>query len=241
MNRMNIERDLRQRTHQLESVNQELEAFIYSLSHDLRSPLRNMGGFAKFLVDDYAGKLDDRGRDYLTRIQQSTARMNQLISDLLDLSRLSQEEYVRTKINLSEIASTIVANLGEVYPNRQVDVTIAENITACADPRLMELVLTNLFDNAWKFTSKTAQAIIEFGSYERDGQTVYYVKDNGAGFDPRYGGKMFAPFHRLHSDVEFEGTGIGLTIVERIIRRHDGRVWAEGEVGSGATVYFTLS
>ncbi len=241
LNRMSIEQDLRQRTHQLESVNQELEAFIYSASHDLRSPLRNMGGFATFLLDDYAGKLDDRGRDYLNRIKQNTARMSQLISDLLDLSRLSKEEFVRTSINMSELASTIVANLRETHPHRRVDVAIADNLTARADPRLMELVLINLFDNAWKFTCKTAQAAIEFGSCERKGQTIYYVKDNGAGFDPQYGGKMFAPFHRLHSDAEFEGTGIGLTIVERIIRRHGGRVWAEAEVGRGATIYFTLS
>jgi light-regulated signal transduction histidine kinase (bacteriophytochrome) len=259
---------------ELESVNKELEAFIYSVSHDLRAPLRSMSGFAKILVEDCAERLDDQAKDYLRRIRQGSVKMNRLIEDLLHLSRISRKEMDRARINLSKLAAAVVSELRAADPGRKVEVSIAEGLTAYADQRLMEVALSNLLGNAWKFSSKTENARIEFGVMSRETSTssvesfgdlsgrpldsqrslpskdliggtpnsglVYYVRDNGAGFDPKYAEKMFWPFQRLHSEQEFEGTGIGLAIVERIIRRHGGRVWAEGEAGKGATVYFTL-
>ena len=225
---------------ELEDVNKELEAFIYSVSHDLRAPLRTMAAFVSFLFEEYAERLDEQGNDYLTRISQSSAKMSRLIEDLLNLSKLSRQEIKRTEVDLSALARSIVSGHREANPGRKVEVSIEDGVTALADPSLTEIVLSNLIGNAWKFTSKTAKARIEFGTLEKDGKTVYYVRDNGAGFDPQYASKMFQPFHRFHSGDEFDGTGIGLSIVERIIRRLGGRVWAEGEVGKGATMYFTL-
>jgi light-regulated signal transduction histidine kinase (bacteriophytochrome) len=225
---------------ELESVNKELEAFIYSVSHDLRAPIRSMSGFAKIIVTDYTDKLDAQGHDYLNRILKSSAKATRLIDDLLYLSKISRHEIARTKVDMSKNALSMVAELRESAPERGVEIDIKEGMTAFADPRLVEIVMTNLFGNAWKFTSRTDEARIEFGASEQDGRTVYYIKDNGVGFDPNYADKMFLPFHRLHSDSEFEGTGIGLAIVERIIHRHGGRIWAEGEVGKGTTVYFTF-
>jgi two-component system, chemotaxis family, CheB/CheR fusion protein len=231
--------DMAARNVELESVNKELESFIYSISHDLRAPLRSMGGFAKILVEDYLDSLDAQGRDYLGRIINGSEKMTLLIDDLLHLSKISREEVQRTKVDMSRLANSVVAGLREADPQRSVEVAVAPELTAFADPRLMEIVLSNLLANAWKFTSRTGSARIEFGAFERDGKTVFYVKDNGAGFDPQYAEKMFSPFHRLHSTNEYEGTGIGLTIVDRIIRRHGGTVWADGVVGRGAAVYFT--
>lgn len=232
--------DMATRNVELESVNKELESFIYSISHDLRAPLRSMGGFARILVEDYHKSLDEQGRDYLGRIINGSEKMTLLIDDLLHLSKISREELSRTKVDMSGFAASIIAGLREADPQRSVEVDIAGDLTAFADPRLMEIVLLNLLANAWKFTSRTAEARIEFGAIEKDGKTVFYVRDNGAGFDPQYADKMFSPFQRLHSDSEYEGTGIGLTIVERIVHRHGGRVWAEGEIGRGAAVYFTV-
>lgn len=225
---------------ELETVNMELEFFIYSISHDLRAPLRSMAGFARILSDDYAGKLDSQGLEYLSRIQKSSVKMNRLMDDLLHLSKISRQEMERAEVDMSGKADALVAEMREADPGRTVDIEIQAGLVAHADPRLIGLVLSNLLGNAWKFTSKTAGARIEMGSVERDGETVYYVRDNGAGFNPDYAEKMFWPFQRLHSEGEFEGTGIGLTIVERIIQRHGGRVWAEGEKGKGSTIYFTL-
>jgi light-regulated signal transduction histidine kinase (bacteriophytochrome) len=199
-----------------------------------------MSGFAKILHEDYAGKLDEKGQDYLDRIFKGSVKSTQLIDDLLHLSKISRQELGRIKTDLSRRVSKIVEQLREMNPGRNIDVVVQEGMTASADPRLIELALTNLLSNAWKFTAKQEKARIEFGSMEKDGKIVYYVRDNGAGFDMTYADKMFWPFHRLHADKEFEGTGIGLTIVERIIHRHGGKVWAEGEVGKGATVFFTL-
>jgi light-regulated signal transduction histidine kinase (bacteriophytochrome) len=240
MTRMRGEQVLRNRTEELEASNKELEAFIYSVSHDLRAPLRTMSGFSKILIEDFGSKLEDQPKDYLTRITNASVKMTELIDDLLRLSRISKQDMDRMDYDLSRLASSIATTLREQDPGRSVEVAIAEGLRASVDPNLMRVALANLIDNAWKFTSKAENARIEFGAFDKDGKTVYFVKDNGAGFDQQYAYKMFWPFHRLHSESEFEGTGIGLAIVERIIRRHGGKVWAEGEVGRGATVYFTL-
>jgi signal transduction histidine kinase len=237
----------------LEAANRELEAFSYSVSHDLRAPLRHISGFAESLAEDYAGGLDAQGKDYLARIQRGAEKMNRLIDDLLRLSQISRQEMKLGEVNLSKMASSILWGLRESDPGRKAAINVMEGIEAAADHRLMEIVLANLLGNAWKFTSKTGNTQVEFGAMNNlhphlpAGQAglsgvgvVYYVRDNGSGFSPEFSEKMFLPFHRLHTDKEFEGTGIGLAIVERIIRRHGGRVWAEGEVGKGATVYFTL-
>jgi light-regulated signal transduction histidine kinase (bacteriophytochrome) len=199
-----------------------------------------MSGFARILLENYAVKLDDQGKDYLKHIQRGSDKMTKLIDDLLNLARLSRQEAKRTAIDMSALAASVVAELREGDPVRSVEISMENGLIASADQSLTEIVLSNLIGNAWKFTSKTAKARIELGTIEKDGKTVYYVKDNGAGFNPQYAATMFQPFRRLHSGEEFEGTGIGLAIVERIIRKHDGKVWAEGEVGKGATVYFNL-
>jgi PAS domain S-box-containing protein len=228
------------RNTELATLNKELEAFAYSISHDLRAPLRHISGFSKILYEDYADKLDAQGGDYLARIKNGSDRMSQLIKDLLRLSHISRQQVELMDYDLSELASSVLNSLLQNDPARNVEVVIAKGLRAAIDPNLMRIAFTNLFDNAWKFTSKTEKARIEFGAVKKDGKTIYFVKDNGAGFDPTYAEKMFLPFRRLHSEKEFEGTGIGLAIVERIISRHEGRVWAEGEADKGATVYFTL-
>ena len=237
---MKLSEDMATRNLELETLNKELEAFIYSVSHDLRAPLRSMTGFAKIMQEDYADKLDDQAKDYLTRIFNGSTKMTQLINDLLHLSKLSRQEVDRMDIDLSKLAEATIHNLREAERGRNVEVLIEQGIRAAVDPNLMRVVLTNLLDNAWKFTSKTENAKIEFGAMNREGTTVYFVRDNGVGFDPAFSDKMFGPFQRLHLENEFPGTGIGLAIVDRIIRRHGGQVWAEGEVGKGATVFFTL-
>jgi len=236
-----LNEDLSKRNSELAASNKELESFIYSLSHDLRAPLRAVSSFATFLKKDYAGILDERGKDYLSRIDHGTARMNLLIEDLLSLSRISKQELKRSMVDLSNIASSVVADLRTYNPSRNAQISIADDLKVSADPVLMKIALSNLLGNAWKFTSKQENAQITFGSEEHEDKTVLYIKDNGVGFDLKHAKKMFEPFHRLHSADDFEGTGIGLAVVDRIIRRHGGKVWAEGEVGKGATIYFTLS
>jgi PAS domain S-box-containing protein len=228
------------RNAELEIANRELESFIYSVSHDLRAPLRSIFSFASFLEKEYSDRLDDRARDYLDRISNGSVKMSRLIEDMLHLSKVSRQEVSREGIDLSSLACSVISDLREAEPGRIVEAVIMEGLTAIADPRLMGIVLFNLLGNAWKFTAKTENARIELGAGTEEGQTVYYVRDNGAGFDPEYAARMFLPFHRLHSEDEFEGTGIGLAIVERIIQRHGGRIWAEGAPGKGATVFFTL-
>jgi PAS domain S-box-containing protein len=220
--------------------NKDLETFMYSFSHDLRAPLRHISEFARILGEDYRERLDERGRDYLQRMQRGAAKMTVLIDSLLNLSRVVRQGVDRMKIDVSKLSHSIVSELRNAEPERDVEVVITEGLSAFADLRLTEVVLSNLFENAWKFTSKTKDARMEFGAVQKDGKNIYYVKDNGAGFDQGYASKMFQPFQRLHSEKEFPGTGIGLTIVERIIESHGGRIWAEGEAGKGATVYFTL-
>jgi two-component system CheB/CheR fusion protein len=237
---LKLSEDMAARNAELESANKEMESFIYSISHDLRAPIRTMSGFAKILYENYAGKLDAQGQDYLDRILKGSAKSTLLIDDLLHLSKISRQEVDRIVVNLSNKVSKLAHELRQANQGRNVEVVVQEGLIASADPRLIELALSNLLENAWKFTSKTEKAKIEFGSIARDGNTVYFIRDNGAGFDMTYAGKMFWPFHRLHTEKEFEGTGIGLTIVERVIQRHGGKVWAEGAVGKGAVFYFTL-
>jgi signal transduction histidine kinase len=237
---LKLSEDMAVRNLELEEANKELEAFIYSVSHDLRAPLRSVSEFARAVAEDYADKLDAQGIDYLSRVSKGSAKMSRLIESLLYLSRISRQELVRTNVDMSKVAASIIAELREAHQGRTVEVEIKQGLSTIADPRLMEVALSNILENAWKFTSKVEHARIEFSTKEKEGKIVYYVRDNGAGFDSKYADKMFWPFQRLHTSQEFEGTGIGLTIVERIIRRHGGKVWAEGEEGKGATVYFTL-
>ena len=240
MSRMATEQALLKRGGELQSANRELESFIYSVSHDLRTPIRSMAIFTNLIADSCADKLDERGKDYFRRVKEAGVRMNRLVEDLLYLSRVSRQEIKRTQFDLSEMAGQIIAELREASSGRNVEAEIEPGVDVFADPQLIKLVLTNLLGNAWKFTSRTDPARIALGAMAQEGQTAYYVRDNGAGFDPEYASKMFQPFQRLHSDNEFEGTGIGLAIVEQAIHRHGGKTWAEGDVGKGATVFFTL-
>jgi PAS domain S-box-containing protein len=225
---------------ELSSVNKELEAFSYSVSHDLRAPLRSVDGFSKALLEDYVDKLDEQGKDYLQRVRAASQRMAQLIDDLLNLSRVTRSDMHRDTVNLSAIAEGVVDELQKLDPGRHAEFVIKEGVIADGDGRLLKLVLENLLSNAWKFTGKHAQARIEFGVTPNGGKPAYFVKDDGAGFDMAYAEKLFAPFQRLHGMAEFPGTGIGLALVQRIIHRHGGRIWAEGGVEKGATFYFTV-
>ena len=233
--------DLEQRAIQLEATNKELEAFSYSVSHDLRAPLRTIDGFSLAVLEDFGEQLNDEGRGYLMRIRTAAQRMAQLIDDLLNLSRVTRTPLNPEPTNLSKIAQHIVHDLQQAERDRIIDLAIAPNVIASSDPRLMKVVLENLLNNAWKFTSKQELAQIEFGALD-DPQhgRVFFVRDNGAGFDMAYVNKLFGAFQRLHTSSEFPGIGIGLAIVQRIINRHGGRVWAEGGVDQGATFYFTL-
>lgn len=235
-----LEQRVAERTAQLKAINQELEAFAYSVSHDLRAPLRAIDGFSQALLEDYEARLDAEGRDFLLRVRAASQRMAQLIDDLLKLSRLSRGELHCERVDLSDLAREIVVDLRQQQPERQVDVTIAPQLIVYGDARLLRIALENLLGNAWKFTGKTAAARIELGVMEQEGQPVYFIRDNGAGFEMAYADKLFGAFQRLHQNTEFEGTGIGLATVQRIIHRHGGRIWAEGVVGQGATFYFTL-
>ncbi|MHB9133754.1 MAG: sensor histidine kinase [Armatimonadota bacterium] len=236
--RLNEERQ--QHVEQLEAANKEMEAFTYSVSHDLRTPLRSIDGFSQALLDDYRDQLDAQGQNYLQRVRGAAQRMGQLIDDLLRLSRLGRMEKHIEQVNLSDMAATIMAELRQRSPERTIVADITPNVVAAGDSELLHIVLKNLLSNAWKFTGKCDIARIEFGVTAQDSETVYFVRDNGAGFEMAYADKLFMPFQRLHGMEEFPGTGIGLAIVQRIIHRHGGRVWAEGAVDQGATVYFTL-
>jgi hypothetical protein len=229
---------------ELQSANEELESFSYSVSHDLRAPLRHIDSFSKILVEDYAGKLDAEGQKTIGRIGAAAERMEQLIEDLLQLSRVTRAEITIMTVDLSALVKDIAAKLQGDQPERKVEWKISEGLTARGDARLLRAALENLLGNAWKYSSKKEKAVIEFGRQEAGGgrqAMAFYIRDNGAGFDMARVDKLFAPFQRLHSESEFSGTGIGLSIVRRIIRRHDGEVWAEGKVGEGAIFYFTIS
>jgi two-component system NtrC family sensor kinase len=227
-------------TEELEEKNKELEAFSYSVSHDLRAPLRTITGFSKVLIEDYQDKLDDEANSSLQRICGAAARMSQLIDDLLKFARTARSELTRTKVNLSELAQDIVSQLQSADPKRPVTIIVAPSLVVDADSALLRVVLENLLGNAWKYTSKQPSSHIEFGTQSQHSQTIYFVRDNGAGFNMEHASRLFAPFKRLHDDREFPGTGIGLATVQRIIRRHGGQIWADSEVGNGATFYFRL-
>ncbi len=235
-----LERRVRERTNDLQISNKELEAFAYSVSHDLRAPLRTIDGFSHALLDDYDDKLDVQGKDYLRRVRAATQMMAQLIDDMLKLSRVTRTEMNIEKVNLTQIARSVINELQKSQPERFINIKIADGLEDTADSRLMRLALENLLGNAWKFTGKQAEAVIEFGATKEDERKVYFIRDNGAGFDMAYVDKLFAPFQRLHTMEEYPGTGIGLATVQRIINRHGGRVWAKGQVGKGATFYFSL-
>lgn len=237
-----LNEELEHRVHELASVNQELETFSYSVSHDLRAPLRAIAGFSQALEEDYADVLDKQGKDYARRVNAATQRLNQLIDDMLTLSRVTRSEMSReTPADLTGMAQSIVAQWRATQPDRQVEIVIQPHLETRGDPRLLRIALENLLGNAWKFTSKVPQARIELGTAgTEDDRIVYFVRDNGAGFDMTYSDKLFGPFQRLHTATEFPGTGIGLATVQRIIHRHGGRVWADSVVGEGATFYFTL-
>jgi signal transduction histidine kinase len=231
---------LRRNAAELLAANTELDAFAYSVSHDLRAPLRSIDGFSQVLLEDYGAKLDEAGQDSLRRVRAATQRMGTLIDDLLKLARVTRTEIRAEAVDLSDMARDIAAELQRATPERQVEFAIAPQLKARGDPRLLRVVLDNLLRNSWKYTAKQARPRIEFGSVEENGGHAFMVRDNGAGFDMKYADKLFGVFQRLHSAAEFEGTGVGLATVRRIINRHGGRIWAEGAVDQGATFYFTL-
>ncbi len=235
-----LEERVKERTEQLAAANRELEAFSYSVSHDLRAPLRAIDGFSIALAEDCSGRLDETGKDYLRRIRSGCARMGALIDDLLKLSRLTRGELRRETVDLTGVAASLANELRESAPGRNVKFVIAPGIRVDGDPTLLRAAMENLIGNAWKFTRTRESARIEFGRVLRDGRPVFFVKDDGVGFDMQYAAKLFGAFQRLHSAAEFEGSGIGLATVKRIVHRHGGLVWAEGEPGKGATFYFTL-
>jgi light-regulated signal transduction histidine kinase (bacteriophytochrome) len=231
---------LRQRSEAAEAANRELEAFSYSVSHDLRAPLRSVDGFSLALLEDYGPQLDEQARSHLVRIRNATTRMGTLIDDLLQLSRVNRGDLAREVIDVSALAERVVADRRRHDPTRSVTVTIRPNMTAAADLRLLRVVLENLIENAWKFTARREHAEIEVGCQRLTSETVFSVRDNGAGFDPAYADKLFGAFQRLHAVTDFPGTGIGLATVQRIVHRHGGRVWAEGGVDNGACFAFTI-
>jgi len=235
-----LEQRVMERTALLEAANQELEAFSYSVSHDLRSPLRSIDGFSMALLEDYSSVVDEVGRDYLRRVRAATQRMGRLIDDLIGLSRVSRRELKRETVDLTGAAQDVLKSLAENDGNRQPVIRIEPGMEASGDPHLVRIVLDNLLGNAWKFTSKKDVAEISFGVLPGATPRTYFVKDNGAGFDAAYADKLFGAFQRLHSVQEFPGTGIGLATVQRVIRRHGGRIWAEAAPGAGATFFFTL-
>jgi signal transduction histidine kinase len=235
-----LEQRVAQRTAQLESANRDLESFAYSVSHDLRTPLSGIDGFCYILNDEYRDKLDKQGREYLQRIRDAAQRMSKIIDDLLNLFKLSHGEMKIEQINLSEVVREIADNFHEIQPERTVDFVIQDGVITYGDGQLLRNVMENLIGNAWKYTSKHPTARIEFGMTLQKEIPVYFVRDDGAGFDMKYVEKLFGAFQRLYTDSEFSGTGIGLTTVQKIIHLHGGQVWAEGEVEKGATFYFSL-
>lgn len=234
-----LEQRVNDRTAELQVINKELEAFSYSVSHDLRAPLRSIDGFSQALLEDYSEKLDEQGQDYLYRVRHNSQRMSILIDDLLKLARISRVEMNKSSVNLSELAQKELQQLNEQEPNHSIKAIIEENVYVNGDKQLLSVVMSNLIANAWKYSSKSNNPVIEFGQLEEDGEIVYFVKDNGVGFDMQYVDKVFDVFQRLHGN-EFEGTGIGLATVYRILKRHEGRIWAKAELNKGACFYFTL-
>lgn len=238
--RAELEAMVEERTHALTAANAELKSFSYTVSHDLRAPLRAIDGFASVLEEDCGAQLDALARGYLQRIRKAVARMNGLIGALLQLSQANQAKLAQRPVDLALLALSVVDTLRAAHPGRQVDLEIQPNLDSQGDWALLAVMLQNLIGNAWKYSSKQPSARIEIGAVQQDEETVFFVRDNGAGFDPAYADKLFSPFQRLHSSEEFEGNGVGLATVARIVHRHGGRIWADGKPGEGATFWFTL-
>lgn len=237
-----LDQRVAERTAELETALCELESFSYAVSHDLRAPLRSIEGFGSALLEDHAAQLDDTGRDYLDRICSAARRMNVLIEDLLRLSQVTRFEIEREHLDLSAVARAAANEVAAAHPRRQVRLVIRNDIRVYGAKRLLDIMLRNLLDNAWKFTVKTADAVVEFGVVEQEAdRRIYFVRDNGAGFNMAHADKLFAPFRRLHAESEFPGTGIGLATVQRVVKRHGGRIWAEAQPGRGATFFWTLA
>jgi PAS domain S-box-containing protein len=232
--------ELERRAYELEALNRELEAFSYTVSHDLKAPLRSIEGFTRAILEDYAEKLDETGRDYLTRVHSASQRMSHLIEAMLNMARLTRGAIQEKTVDLSSLAQVTAHEIRKQATGRQVEFIIQKNVKAKGDQDMLQVMLENLLDNAWKFTSAHATAKIEFGTTNMDGKTVYFVRDDGAGFDMAFSDKLFKPFKRLHTESEFPGIGIGLAIAHRIILRHNGRLWAESAPEKGATFFFTL-
>jgi light-regulated signal transduction histidine kinase (bacteriophytochrome) len=238
--RKRIQQELIDAKNAAEAANRELESFSYSVAHDLRAPLRSIDGFSQLLLVDCGETVDETGRRYLGLVRQSTQRMAQLIDDLLDLSRVTRTELTRAAVDLTRLAHESLERLRTAAPERRVDANIEDSLTVSGDPRLLAIVLDNLLGNAWKYSARRSPAVIGVGKVVEGADEAYFVRDNGAGFDMAYVHKLFGVFERLHAAQEFDGTGIGLATVRRIVERHGGRVWAHGEVDAGATFYFTL-
>ncbi|RNC71072.1 MAG: DUF3365 domain-containing protein [Desulfuromonadales bacterium] len=236
-----LEQRVAERTAELQAANSELEAFCYSVAHDLRTPLRGMNGFSRIILDRYGTTLDEEGQEYFRRVSAASTRMGQLVDDLLHLTKVTRAEMRRTAVDLTAMAREIAIDCRHTQPERRAEFVIQDGLMATGDENLLRIVMVNLLANSWKFTVREPVARIEVGSTDHDGKTAYFVRDNGVGFDMAYVDKLFGPFERLVSFDEFEGTGIGLATVKRIVERHGGNVWAEGEPDKGATFSFTLT
>lgn len=238
--RKRMEEALKHRTQDLAEVNKELESFTYSVSHDLRSPIRSIKGFAEILIEAYGDKLDETAINYLQRIISGADRVNSLIEDMLQLSKVSRQDLILHSVDLSAIALSIASDLKKSNPDRDVEFEVKRDLRVYADERLIKIALSNLLGNAWKYTAKKEHAVIEFSCHDSKGEKIFFIRDNGAGFNMKFAQKLFEPFKRFHLESEFPGTGIGLAIVDRVIRKHGGKIWAEGSPGNGATFYFVL-
>jgi light-regulated signal transduction histidine kinase (bacteriophytochrome) len=232
--------ELNSRVLELETVNKELQSFAYSVSHDLRTPLRTVKGFTQLIIEEYYESLDELGRDYLQRVYSGIQKMDQLISDILNLTKISRKELKKEAVDLGALACEIFGELCMSEPERKIEVLVQKGCKVTGDSNLLKIVLNNLIGNAWKFTRKKDNPRIEFGSRDDNGHTIYFIKDNGAGFDMAKAQDIFQPFKRLHLESEFSGTGIGLAIVEKVIKKHGGKIWAESQSGFGATFFFTI-
>jgi light-regulated signal transduction histidine kinase (bacteriophytochrome) len=236
-----LNQELRRHATEIEATNLELEAFSYSVSHDLRAPLRSITSFSQALLEDCGETLDEQGRDYLDRVVRGGHRMAELIEDMMILSRISRSEMQRAPVDLSATALEVANGLAQDQPHREVEVKVMPGLVTDGDPKLLRIMLENLLANAWKFTGPRRDPRIEFGELPGDhGERVFFVRDNGAGFDMEHAGRLFTPFQRLHSDADFPGSGVGLATVQRVVRRHGGKVWARGKVSEGATFFFTV-
>jgi light-regulated signal transduction histidine kinase (bacteriophytochrome) len=235
-----LERRVTQRTEQLEATNRELESFAYAVSHDLRAPLRSMSGFSQLLQESPKEALDEKSRHYLQRINDASRRMSALIEDLLSLSRISRSDLAPRPVDFTQLVLDVAVNVRERYPQHTVELSVEPGMTVHGDPRLLKIAMENLLDNAWKYTTHTAQPQVTVGSQREEQGRSFFVRDNGVGFDMAYSSKLFGPFQRLHSDAQYPGTGIGLVTVQRILARHGGRVWVDAALNRGATFFFTL-